>query len=1021
MGPNSRYEVDRYLLRERLGAGGNGEVYRAWDPVLGRHVAVKLLRASVVASEDDWFRIAREARAAGSLRHSAIIPIYDVRRSRDGRPFLVMELVEGKTLELLRLEGAPRGLILRAVRDVADGLRLAHRHRLLHLDVKPGNILVREGDGGAVLVDFGLARRIRVADETSIGFSETASCVTGWGLHGTPPYLAPEQVDRGTPSPATDQFQLAVTAFEALVGERPFQGSSVRSLFDAIATRPQPPPSSFLADLPSAVDRVFERALAKDPADRFPDVVAFADALAEAVPPDAQARRVRAPTDAGAVSPPSPAAHGARPSLTGSRSSGTPRRSARWLLALVAGLAALGGTVLVLALPGDRSSDAAARPPASPTLAEPDSSLACPPLRVSGGGEQARDRWLGSAAAQLACRRAQAFLGLGSDRTVWPSQLFGLSPGVRQLEGEVDLTSRKAIRGMVEAAAEHPARLGGSVRPLERPGRFEVSLEVRGDDDRPEGAGVGRGTLWQATFRAVDALGAAGALGPEVDPSAEAARWFGADDAEQARFSIWLEQAVRTGAGVEEVCETLRTDPDPRVEVTRRLESARCRAWTGEGLVDEASPLPELGELPDEALARMAVLLVKDDPGAFDGLLDALAAARRRHPGRPAQARLWAAEAYVRLFSDEPTSRDAARTALLRAVNLAPRELTLDAWSLLPRIAPSQPEALVYARAFARWMPGSHTAWCGLAQLLEDPEDADEQREAFRRCHLLAPAVPVASLRYADALIDDGLLVEARRLATDLDDDGRGALVQAYVRARLLAQAGGMGAAFRLLRDALGETPVLAETFFTQGDGEVLRFYLELGAVLGEDAAAADLVERFLMAPGGPRVAPYSFYAAGMVATLCLHVSAGELPDCVAAGRDALRSVPAPSEHDGDVLAALEASVRGDAEALRGFLLGLPLDHSLFELSAVVRTLEALGEHDRAIAVDAQHADDVRFAGCHPALVRHAERLAQACRSAEARAVTARLRTCRARADGKAPGLIADVGMSPASCAGGTQ
>ncbi|HJK97429.1 MAG TPA: serine/threonine-protein kinase, partial [Polyangiaceae bacterium LLY-WYZ-14_1] len=223
MGLSSRDEVDRYVLRERLGAGGNGEVYRAWDPVLGRHVAVKLLRASVVASEDDWFRIAREARAAGSLRHPAIIPIYDVRRSRDGRPFLVMELVEGKTLELLSLEGAPRGLILRTVREVADGLRLAHRHRLLHLDVKPGNILVREGDGGAVLVDFGLARRIRVADATTIGFGETASFVTGWGLHGTPPYLAPEQVDRGTPSPATDQFQLAVTAFEALVGERPFQ------------------------------------------------------------------------------------------------------------------------------------------------------------------------------------------------------------------------------------------------------------------------------------------------------------------------------------------------------------------------------------------------------------------------------------------------------------------------------------------------------------------------------------------------------------------------------------------------------------------------------------------------------------------------------------------------------------------------------------------------------------------------------------------------------------------------------
>ena len=262
--------IDRYVIERKIGAGAMGVVYAARDPELERPVAIKLLRGGGSAA-----RLKREAQMLARLHHPNVVAVHDV-GEHDGQTFVAMALVDGENLRAWLAE--PRGLadILREICDAARGVAAAHAAGLIHRDLKPDNIFVAR-DGGVQVGDFGLARAEGERDVASGGDGPLELTATGMVL-GTPAYMAPEHA-AGAPTPASDQFSLCVTAWEALYGQRPFVASSIGELQDAIAAgRIARPPDA--RDVPVRVRAAIERGLRADPAERWPSVAALIAALA---------------------------------------------------------------------------------------------------------------------------------------------------------------------------------------------------------------------------------------------------------------------------------------------------------------------------------------------------------------------------------------------------------------------------------------------------------------------------------------------------------------------------------------------------------------------------------------------------------------------------------------------------------------------------------------------------------------------------------------------------------------------
>jgi eukaryotic-like serine/threonine-protein kinase len=263
----------RYELGRPLGSGGMSRVVAAHDRVLGRQVAVKLLRDDLGGDPTIRERLLREARAAASFSHPNAVAIYDVGED-GGRPFIVMELVDGPSLaDVVRLRGRlPVPEALRIADGMLAALGAAHDRALVHRDVKPSNILL--ADGSTVkLADFGIAKSL----------SDAAAALTATGqVIGTPGYLSPEQA-AGRPADArSDVYAAGVVCYEMLSGAPPFTGTAVAV---ALAHQRDDPPALSAArpDAPAAVASVVHRALAKDPADRFASADELRQALHEAL------------------------------------------------------------------------------------------------------------------------------------------------------------------------------------------------------------------------------------------------------------------------------------------------------------------------------------------------------------------------------------------------------------------------------------------------------------------------------------------------------------------------------------------------------------------------------------------------------------------------------------------------------------------------------------------------------------------------------------------------------------------
>lgn len=263
-------QLGRYRIEGELGRGAMGIVYRALDTAIGRTVAIKTIRLSELVDESERARLHdrlfREAQSAGILSHPNIVTIYDI-SEEDAVAYVAMECVNGQTLDRIMDADAPDGtFVLTILSQTAAALDYAHRRGIVHRDIKPANIIVDEGPV-AKITDFGVARIL------SHEMTHSGSMV------GTPNYMSPEQIQGRTVDGRSDQFSLAVIAYELLTGEKPFTAESIGALAYRIVNEDPPAVHQLNPTLDWPVDTVLRRALSKQPQERYPSCSDFIVAL----------------------------------------------------------------------------------------------------------------------------------------------------------------------------------------------------------------------------------------------------------------------------------------------------------------------------------------------------------------------------------------------------------------------------------------------------------------------------------------------------------------------------------------------------------------------------------------------------------------------------------------------------------------------------------------------------------------------------------------------------------------------
>ncbi|HVY49765.1 MAG TPA: serine/threonine-protein kinase, partial [Minicystis sp.] len=396
-------QVDRYVLEGELGRGGMGEVYEALDTKLARKVALKLLLPGADATATQ--RMVREARAAAAFSHPNAVVVYDVGEA-GGATFIAMELVRGKPMR--RYVGEPSVPVGRRVRwlvDVARALAAAHDAGLVHRDVKPDNVMIRD-DGAVKVLDFGIARRPTNdhVDPSAPTEANALPTLTERGMVvGTPLYASPEQLRSEPLDGRSDQFSWGVMAHELFAGRPPWRtGADALALLSQILSSPAQPLGEVAPEVPAEVAAVVARALAKTPAERYATMHELADALepfADAAAPTGRDRAALPSSVKSVTPPPTQVARLAR--RTG--------RVVFVVLAVFGGLVA--AALFAAGLPGHlvfdvgAKHDAGAAAAAAPVVA----SLACKPATVEGAPAKTADL-MARAIGIGACARLAAAL-----------------------------------------------------------------------------------------------------------------------------------------------------------------------------------------------------------------------------------------------------------------------------------------------------------------------------------------------------------------------------------------------------------------------------------------------------------------------------------------------------------------------------------------------------------------------------------------------------------------------------------
>jgi serine/threonine-protein kinase len=289
VGPGGK--IADYRLIEQVGQGGMAVVYRAHDERLDRPVALKLLAPALADDSAFRARFIRESHAAAAVEHPNIIPVYDAGEV-NGLLFISMRYVKGGDVRSLLATGDPMSpdRVTHIIRQIARALEAAHARGLIHRDVKPANMLI-EPSGHAYLSDFGVSRQVVASHLTSTG-----------QFVGTLDYIAPEQIEGQPIDGQADQYALACAAYELFTGSPPFRREHSLAVISAHLTAPPPLVTAKRPELPSAIDRVIARAMAKVPSQRYRSCADFADQLSQALTVPATETSIRpAPEPTGTV------------------------------------------------------------------------------------------------------------------------------------------------------------------------------------------------------------------------------------------------------------------------------------------------------------------------------------------------------------------------------------------------------------------------------------------------------------------------------------------------------------------------------------------------------------------------------------------------------------------------------------------------------------------------------------------------------------------------------------------------
>ncbi|NDJ52326.1 MAG: serine/threonine protein kinase, partial [Chloroflexi bacterium] len=265
-------KIDRYEIRSELGRGGMATVYRAYDPNFDREVALKILPPGYLHDPTFRERFTREARTVAKLEHNAIVPVYDT-GEENNQLFLVMRYMPGESLADTIFHNGPYDAeaILPIIQRVCAALDYAHRHKVIHRDIKPGNVLFDQ-QGEAYLTDFGIAKLV-----------DGTGSLTGRDIMGTPAYMAPEQASGDPIDGRSDIYSVGVLIYIMLTGTRPYEATTPMGLAVKHITAPIPDVRAARPDLPAGIGEVIQKAMAKDPDQRFQTGEELAEAYATAL------------------------------------------------------------------------------------------------------------------------------------------------------------------------------------------------------------------------------------------------------------------------------------------------------------------------------------------------------------------------------------------------------------------------------------------------------------------------------------------------------------------------------------------------------------------------------------------------------------------------------------------------------------------------------------------------------------------------------------------------------------------
>ncbi|MFK7989644.1 MAG: protein kinase [Sandaracinaceae bacterium] len=835
---------DRYRAVAPLGEGGMGVVYRAEDEKLGRQVAVKTLQAARLGDARARSRLLREARAAAALEHPNIAQVFDVGETDDGGAFLVMEWVRGRSLRALKEEGMELPALLDVLEQIAAALDHAHGQGVVHRDVKPDNVMVRP-DGRVALLDFGLAKEFGPAVADTVKPDAPVDSITREGaLVGTLAYLSPEQARGADVGPWTDQFALAVTAYEIITGDIPFRGDAMVDVLAKIMLDEAVAPSLQAKGVPASMDAVFARALAKDRHERFDSVGAFVAALR------ACQRSQEETSLADTLSAERP-----RPNALESTPPSAPKESPLWRVFGLTALALFGMGMAASLLWG---------PPPAPEAPVPEA-VACPVLEARGVSAPAG--WLGAMGADLVCRGLTLRMGGDPTRTRGPAELLGLPTVAEDDFPEDPYAATDAREATLEAARSVGTYVDGRVE-RRADGAMAVSLTLY-QNGEPRGEGTGESdALYEAVGLALDGVLQDTPYPARIDP--ELAPWIGTESVAVARAFDELGDATLTGVGVEARCETLMSAGDEAAMFGSEVRRV-CGRWGIEGASD--IPIAPLDRSHPGTLALTAPAHGPElDDATLRELAETLAEARRSHESPVARATL--ARGAVALYEVLDDSERASDLLLAAAADL-PTDWFLRVHRVRSTLHTPGEHASV--RALAAWHPSKPEAWRTLAlPQLREPAAVTW----LERAYLSGGRLPLYGIYLAHAELrlgrDDAVRSIAARYATGPTDTQ---LAGDYLRARLDIEIGRFGAAFERLARALSTLPSFGR--LVDGDVEALSWLLRLAEVLGRQNEAADpLVERFVLADDHRLLVDQPHYEIPAI-HLCAHASPALATPCL--------------------------------------------------------------------------------------------------------------------------------------------